>query len=94
MIDKLLNRKLGRPKPKHRPQPIKEKSTRTVPAERFNDMIEYYTSELRSRLKEIENLKTENEMLIKTSIKSAARSDELRLENQKLLDDIRKRNKE
>jgi len=72
------------------PRPTKERTAKSVPTRRFNDMIEYYTKELKSRIDEINKLKEENQMLIKTSLKSAARSDELRLHNQKLAEDNRK----
>lgn len=70
--------------------PKKERNSKTVSTKRFNDMIDYYTAELRSRLKEIERLREENQMLIKTSIKNAARSDENRLRADKLQEDLRK----
>ncbi len=72
------------------PLPRKERSSKTVPSQRFNDMIEYYTNELKSRLDEIQRLKEENELLIKTSIRNAARSDENRLIAEKLQEDLRK----
>ncbi|MBU2561488.1 MAG: hypothetical protein KKD17_04265 [Nanoarchaeota archaeon] len=71
------------------PRPVKETKSKTVPTQRFNDLIEYYTAELKSRLAEIDALKAENEMLVKTSLKTAARSDELRLHLQKLQEDTR-----
>ncbi|MFH1063445.1 MAG: hypothetical protein V1729_00025 [Candidatus Woesearchaeota archaeon] len=70
--------------------PVKEESSKTVPTQRFNDMIEYYTHELKSRLKEIQQLKEENEMLIKTSLKSASRSDEAREHLSNLQEQVRK----
>jgi hypothetical protein len=69
--------------------PVKEKTAKAVPAQRFNEMIDYYTHELKSRLEEIKRLKEENEMLVKTSIKNAARSDEQRLQVKKLQEDVR-----
>ncbi len=42
-----------------------------------------------SRLEEIQRLKEENEMLIKTSIRNAARSDENHLQAKKLGEDVR-----
>jgi hypothetical protein len=71
------------------PAPTKETTSKHVSTQRFNDMIEYYTAELKSRLTEIESLKKENEMLIKTSIKSAANADEARLHVKKLQEEIR-----
>ena len=71
------------------PLPKKERSSKTVPTRRFNDMIDYYTNEIKSRLEEIQRLKEENEMLIKTSIRNAARSDENRLQAKKLGEDVR-----
>ncbi len=70
--------------------PMKEESAKTVSAQRFNDMIGYYTDELKSRLKEIHRLKEDNEMLIKTSLKSSARSDEFREHVSKLQEEVRK----
>jgi HPt (histidine-containing phosphotransfer) domain-containing protein len=67
----------------------KEKKDKFVPSQRFNEMIDYYTTELRSRLSELDSLKAENEMLIKTSLKNASRSDELRLHVQKLQEEVR-----
>jgi len=75
------------------PTPTKEKRSKTVPAKRFNDMIEYYTAELKSRIAEIKQLRHDNEMLIKTSLRNAARSDENRLRVEKLQEDLRKVNK-
>ena len=75
-------------KPKHS-APMKEKKATSVPSQRFNEMIDYYTNELKSRLAEIDSLKADNEMLIKTSLRNAARSDELRLQIQKLQEEIR-----
>ena len=72
------------------PKPVKEKKAKIVSAERFNDLIEYYTKELKSRLAEIEDMKNQNEMLIKASIRSAGRADESRLENTKLKEELRK----
>jgi hypothetical protein len=69
--------------------PSKENKDKIVPAARFNGMIDYYTAELKSRLDEIARLKQENEMLIKTSIKSAAHSDEYRLHAKKLAEEVR-----
>jgi hypothetical protein len=69
--------------------PTKELKSKTVSTQRFNDMVDYYTKELKSRLDEIKQLKQENEMLIKTSLKNASRSDELRLQVKKLQEDIR-----
>jgi uncharacterized coiled-coil DUF342 family protein len=75
---------------KRRPSaPMKERKDKFVPSQRFNEMIDYYTAELKSRLAEIDSLKAENEMLIKTSLKNAARSDEFRLQLQKLQEEIR-----
>ena len=73
-----------------RSKPVRDTNSRTVSADRFNEMIDYYTAELKSRLKEIARLREENDMLIKTSIRNASRSDELKLQNQKLMDELRK----
>jgi hypothetical protein len=81
---------LGIKQKKRKPSlPVKEKVSKTVPTERFNDMIDYYTNELKSRIKEIQQLKQENEMLIKTSLRSASRADESRLQAKKLQEDVR-----
>lgn len=85
MIKNILGMKSKKPLP----EPVKEKKAKAVPAQRFNEMIDYYTAELRSRIDEIRKLKHENEMLIKTSIKNAARSDEHQLQVKKLQEDIR-----
>ena len=77
MLDKFLKKK----KPK---KPEYELSLKSVSAQRFNEMIDYYTNELKSRLKEIEDLKTQNELLLKTSIKVSAKSDESKREIEKL----------
>ncbi|NQU78753.1 hypothetical protein HQ545_03200 [Candidatus Woesearchaeota archaeon] len=77
------------PRRKRPTSPVKETSKKLVPTSRFNEMIEYYTCELKSRLVEIDSLKKENEMLIKTAIKSSARSDELNLHTKKLQEEIR-----
>ena len=69
--------------------PGREPHAKTVPVERFNEMVAYYTAELKSRLAEIDSLKAENEMLVKTSLKNAARSDELRLQLDKTTEDLR-----
>lgn len=71
------------------PKPLLERKAKSVPSKRFNDMIAYYTTELKSRIDEVAHLKKENEMLIKTSLKSASRSDENRLVVQKLQEEIR-----
>ncbi|MFC1742220.1 hypothetical protein ACFL3V_06815 [Nanoarchaeota archaeon] len=84
MIKDLLGIKKKRPS-----LPMKERKANTVSSRRFNDMIDYYTAELKSRLTEIKQMKEENEMLIKTSIRSAAHSDENRLHAKKLQEDNR-----
>ena len=83
MLDKLIGRK------KAQQLPVKEKKAKSVPAARFNEMIDYYTAELKSRISELENLKKENEMLIKTSLRNASRSDEFQLHVKKLQEEIR-----
>ena len=60
MIKNFLNIKEKKQKPL---SPTKELQSKTVPAQRFNEMIDYYTAELKSRLDEIKRLKEENEML-------------------------------
>lgn len=78
-----------KPKKRHSSIPSRETKSKIVTAERFNEMIDYYTNELKSRLEEIKRLKEENEMLVKTSIRSAARADESRLQASKLQEDLR-----
>ncbi|MBN1543959.1 hypothetical protein JW898_00690 [Candidatus Woesearchaeota archaeon] len=79
----------GKEKRRVLPRHEKENFSKQVSAQRFNEMIDYYTAELKSRLAEIDALKAENEMLVKTSLKNASRSDELRLQLQKLQEDMR-----
>jgi hypothetical protein len=83
MLNKLIGKKKGSP------EPMKEKRAKTIPSARFNQMIDYYTAELKSRIGEITRLKQENEMLIKTSLKNASRSDEFQLQVKKLQEEIR-----
>lgn len=85
----MFNRLLGKKKKPAIPVPFKEHSTKAVPTQRFNDMITYYTAEIKSRIDEMSTLKQENEMLIKTSLKNASRSDEFRLQIKKLQEEIR-----
>ena len=89
ILDNMLDRLLGKKKKRVISLPSKERSTEAVPSQRFNDMITYYTAELKSRIDEINQLKQENEMLIKTSLKNASRSDEFRLHIKKLQEEIR-----
>ena len=84
MIKDLLNRK-----PKKKLRPKKELKLKSVPAERFNSMIDYYTRELQSRLAEIAKLKQENELLIKTSIRNSSRAGESEEALRKLNEDVR-----
>lgn len=86
--DPMLDRLMGKKKPRLN-RPLKEKRAKLVPASRFNQMIDYYTAELQSRIDEVNKLKQENEMLVKTSLKNASRSDELRLEVSKLQEEVR-----
>lgn len=56
--------------------PRKEPAYTTVPAQRFNDMIDYYTCELKSRLAEIDKLRLESQAIMNTAIhRSNERSD-------------------
>jgi hypothetical protein len=87
----MLNNLLGKKKKAQIPKPAKETKAKVVSTERFNDMIDYYTAELKSRIAEIDDMKKQNEMLIKASIRSAGRADEFRLENSKLKEELRKR---
>ncbi len=92
MIRNLLGRKGSKDERGRKgslPKPMKERRLKSVPAQRFNDMIDYYTAELKSRIEEIYRLKQENEMLIKTSLRNASRSDEFRLKAEKLEEDVR-----
>ena len=84
MLDRIIGKKRQRSQ-----RPLKEKKAKSVSALRFNQMIDYYTAELKSRIDEIANLRKENEMLIKTSLKNASRSDEFRLQIKKLQEEIR-----
>ena len=45
-----------------------------MPASRFNEMIDYYTHELKVRLKEIKELREQHQLLIKASIKQQDRA--------------------
>lgn len=84
MFDKILGNR------REIPKPARETKAKIVSTERFNDMIDYYTNELKSRLSEIDDLKKQNEVLIKASIRSAGHADQFRLENAKLKEEIRK----
>ncbi len=90
MFDRLIpNSLISKKKKRILVKPAKERALKAVSAKRFNDMISYYTTELKSRLLEIKRLKEENDMLIKTSIKNASRSDERRLTIEQLNATIR-----
>lgn len=69
--------------------PQKEPNKKYVSAQRFNEMIDYYTAELQSRLKEIEDRKTRERLLINTSVKSNEKADSLALEMKKLREELR-----
>ena len=84
VIQDMLNLKKKRPS-----RPLKEKRLKSVSAKRYNELIDYYTHELKARIKEIQQLKQENEMLIKTSIKNASRSDQFSEQNSKLREEVR-----
>ena len=74
---------------KKRPQ----KADKPVPAKRFNEMIDYYTAELTSRLNEIDRLREQNTMIMKTAVKQSDRESELLDRIKKLreeLDDLKK----
>ena len=86
---RMLKEFLGMSKKKKPSLPFKETRDKVVPAQRFNEMVTYYTAELKSRISEIAALKAETEMLIKTSIRNATRSDELRLQLEKLNEELR-----
>jgi len=86
MFKDMLSLKRKRPR---QSKPVKEKKLKAVSAKRFNDMIDYYTRELKMRISEIQRLKHENEMLIKTSIRNAARSDQHSEEAKKLREEVR-----
>ena len=81
MLKSLLSPKKLRPK--------KEVQKKSVPARRFNEMIDYYTCELKSRLSQISRLKKENEILIKTSLRNSERTKGLQEENAKLRSRLR-----
>lgn len=72
----MLNNLLGKKKAKLR-RPEKELNAAAVPASRFNEMIDYYTSELKARLKEITDLQEQNRMLIQTALKQQNRAAEI-----------------
>ncbi len=80
----MLKTLLGIKNSKSPKKPKKELQKKTVSTKRFNEMIIYYTRELKSRLAEIQKLKKENELLIRTSIRNTARTNELQEENTKL----------
>ncbi|MBI4739260.1 hypothetical protein HY772_06940 [Candidatus Woesearchaeota archaeon] len=69
--------------------PKKEIEKKYVSAQRFNEMIDYYTAELQSRLKEVEDLKAQHRLLINTSVKSNEKADCFSLEARKLREEIR-----
>jgi FtsZ-binding cell division protein ZapB len=69
--------------------PVREKEKKLVDSKRFNEMIDYYTAEVDSRVKEIKRLKEENYVLIGASVKSNRRCDALELECKKLREEIR-----
>jgi len=85
----MLNDIFGLGKKRKPGMPSRESHSKVVSAERFNEMIAYYTGELKSRLDEIKRLKEENEMLIKTSLKNASRADESNLHVKKLQEEVR-----
>ncbi len=86
MLKELFN---IRPKKRVHGVPLKESKAKAVSVQRFNDMIDYYTAELKSRIDEINHLKEENELLIRTSLKNASRADEFNLRSRKLEEELR-----
>ena len=64
--------------------PVQENEKKVVETSRFNEMIDYYTAELKSRLQEIESLKVQNQILIQASVKSNEKVDELQREVKQL----------
>lgn len=69
MLQNLLGKKKTKPR-----MPVKEMAAATIPASRFNEMIDYYTSELKARLKEIKDLQEQNRMLVQTALKQQNRA--------------------
>ena len=63
--------------PKKKKKKIRKESVKkVVPTERFNEMIEYYTRELKARFDEIKKLKEQNQLLTQTALKSSNKSDQ------------------
>ena len=58
-------------------KPVKELNKRTIPAMRFNEMVDYYTHELKTRLAEIKRLRDEAAMVIGMSVKHGGEKQEL-----------------
>lgn len=53
-------------------KPVKELSQEMISSKRFNEMINYYTRELKSRIDEIERLKKESNILISAAVKHSS----------------------
>ena len=90
MIEGIFGKKKKRPLNKSKKNllsPTKELVRETVSSSRFNDMIDYYTHELKTRLDEIEALQAQNEVVMKTALKQGSRNDERARELAKLRED-------
>lgn len=75
--------------PKRRKKPKSETNKKAVSAKRFNEMVAYYTVELKSRLNEIKNLREQLQLLTQTTITTSKKSDETRTQNKKLIEENR-----
>ena len=77
MIDKILGKKAVRKKPV---KTVKK----TVPAKQYNELVSYYTKELETLRAEMERLREQNTLIMKTAMKQGERVKELEERNQKL----------
>ena len=80
MIDKLLKRK---PAKKEIKRPIPKKTElKVVPAKQYNELIDYYTTEMEKLRAELKRLNEQNTLIMKTAMKQGEKLDELK-ENRK-----------
>jgi len=70
-------------------KPTKELNRNTVSSKRFNEMIDFYTHELKTRLDELESVRTQNEIILKTALKQGSQNDERTRELLKLREENR-----
>ncbi|MBT7903773.1 hypothetical protein HN587_07975 [Candidatus Woesearchaeota archaeon] len=70
-------------------KPIKEKVNSDVSARRFNEMIDYYSHELKVRLDELNSLREQNEIILKTALKQSSKNDHRELQLQKYQEENR-----